>query len=201
MHAKSIARTDSLFVETQAFESQSFGDHSDASSIARFPSFHFNMHTLTSLSQLAGRRFKGSMKVNVVLAVLEVEGPDTIRIKKGADAGREVSILKMILGDEDGTVVKLTAWREIADEWGGSGKAVATKRGDIVHIESQLFILMVMNTRAQCSHYRCQRNDRPCNVHDTDSVAVSQIAACYMLSHDALYSRRRAAAPRFAPGD
>jgi len=94
---------------------------------------------LTTLSQLAGppgKAFKGSRKVNVLLAVLEVEGPDVIRIKKGANAGNSVGILKMILGDEEGNVCKLTAWREVAEEWGGIGKGDATKRGDIVHIES-----------------------------------------------------------------
>jgi len=74
----------------------------------------------------------------VLLAVLEVEGPDVIRIKRGADAGKSVSIFKMILGDEEGNVCKLTAWREVAEEWGGIGKGVATKRGDIVYIESNL---------------------------------------------------------------
>ena len=117
--------------------SQSFRDYSDASSIARFPTFHFNLHTLTSLSQLSENKFKGSIKINVLLAVLEVEGPDTIRIKKGPEAGKEVAILKMILGDEEGTACKLTAWREVAEEWGGSGNTVAAKRGDIVHIESK----------------------------------------------------------------
>ena len=117
--------------------SQSFRDYSDASSIVRFPTFHFNLHTLTSLSQLSENKFKGSIKINVLLAVLEIEGPDTIRIKKGPETGKEISILKMILGDEEGTVCKLTAWREVAEEWGGSGKTVAAKRGDIVHIESR----------------------------------------------------------------
>jgi len=116
--------------------SQSFRDYSDASSIVRFPTFHFNLHTLTSLSQLSENKFKGSIKVNVLLAVLEIEGPDTIRIKKGPEAGKEIAILKMILSDEEGTACKLTAWREVAEEWGGSGKTVAAKRGDIVHIEN-----------------------------------------------------------------
>ena len=130
------SQLDSL-LDTQ--ESQSLRNYyySDASSIARFPTFHFNLHTLTSLSQLSEIKFQGSVKVNVLLAVLEVEGPDTIRIKKGPEAGKEVSILKMILGDEEGTACKLTAWREVAEEWGGSGKTVAAKRGDIVHIESK----------------------------------------------------------------
>ena len=130
----SLLEIDSL-LDTR--NSQSFRDYSDASSIARFPTFHFNLHTLTSLSQLSENKFKGSIKVNVLLAVLEVEGPDTIRIKKGPEAGKEITILKMILGDEEGTVCKLTAWREVAEEWGGSGKTVAAKRGDIVHIESK----------------------------------------------------------------
>lgn len=116
---------------------ESFRNYSDASSIARFPTFHFNLHSLTSLSQLSENKFKGSIKVNVLLAVLEVEGPDTIRIKKGREAGKEIAILKMILGDEEGTACKLTAWREVAEEWGGSGESVAAKRGDIVHIESK----------------------------------------------------------------
>ncbi|KIM35620.1 hypothetical protein M413DRAFT_449665, partial [Hebeloma cylindrosporum] len=134
-------------VESQFVESQSLGNYSDASSIGRFPSFHFNLHSLTSLSQLAGpfgKPFKGSRKVNVLLAVLEVEGPDVIRIKKGADAGKQVGIFKMILGDEEGNVCKLTAWREVAEEWGGIGESVAAKRGDIVHIESNPLLRLII---------------------------------------------------------
>ena len=71
------------------------------------------------------------------LAVLEVEGPDTIRTKKGPKAGEEISLLKMILGDEQGSVCKLAAWREVAEVWGGSdGNGTAVKRGDVVLIES-----------------------------------------------------------------
>ncbi|PPQ66050.1 hypothetical protein CVT24_000232 [Panaeolus cyanescens] len=130
---------DQTGVETQLFEtqeSQSFGNYSDASSIGRFPSYHFSLHSITSLGQLANSGFKGSKKINVLLAVLEVDGPDTIRIKKGVDAGREVSILKLILGDDAGQVCKLTAWREVAELWGGALTAIGTKRGDIVHIEN-----------------------------------------------------------------
>ncbi|KAF9055753.1 hypothetical protein BJ165DRAFT_1521730 [Panaeolus papilionaceus] len=125
-------------VETQfeTQESQSFGNYSDASSIGRFPAYHFSLHRITSLSQLSASGFKGSRKINVLLAVLEVEGPDTIRIKKGVDAGREVSILKLILGDDAGQVCKLTAWRDVAENWGGSVKSIGTKRGDVVHIEN-----------------------------------------------------------------
>ena len=133
--------------------SQSFRDYSDASSIARFPTFHFNLHTLTSLSQLSENKFKGSIKVNVLLAVLEVEGPDTIRIKKGPEAGKEIAILKMILGDEEGTACKLTAWREVAEEWGGSGKTVAAKRGDIVHIESRRIFVRGRASRFESDAY------------------------------------------------
>jgi hypothetical protein len=120
-------------LETQ--ETQSY-NYSDASSIARFPSFHFALHSLTSLSSLPTTSSKGSRKVNILLAVLEVEGPDTIHIKKGADAGKEVAILKLILGDEEGCICKLTAWREVAEAWGGVGDAVGVKRGDVLYVES-----------------------------------------------------------------
>lgn len=125
-------------------ESQSFGPHSLTSSIARFPSFHFNLHSVASLSSLSAqactynRTNKGKLtcKVNLLLAVLEVDGPDTIKIKTGTDAGKDVCILKMILGDEEGEVCKLTAWRDVAEEWSGCGNAVGVKMGDIVYIES-----------------------------------------------------------------
>lgn len=71
-------------------------------------------------------------------AVLEAEGPDTIRVKRGVDAGKEVSLLKLIIGDDDGAVCKLTAWREVAESWGGADPDVPTsiKRGDVVLFES-----------------------------------------------------------------
>lgn len=70
--------------------------------------------------------------MNVLLPVLEVEGPDVICIQKGAEAGKQVGIFKMISGDEEGNMCQLTAWREVAEEWGGVGESVATEREDIV---------------------------------------------------------------------
>ncbi|KAG7094692.1 hypothetical protein E1B28_005511 [Marasmius oreades] len=122
-------------LKTQETEESSY-NYSDTSSIARFPTFHFSLHILTSLSVLCNSGRKGSSKVNMLLAILEVEGPDIIRLKKGADAGKEISIMKMILGEETGCVCKLTAWRETAEVWGGADGAVAAKRGDIVLIQN-----------------------------------------------------------------
>ncbi|KAG6845577.1 hypothetical protein H0H87_007256 [Tephrocybe sp. NHM501043] len=130
-----ISRSRDVQTQFETQETQSY-NYSDTSSIAHFPTFHFSLHALTSLSSLAKSSPKGSRKVNVLLAALEVDGPDTIRIKKGAEAGKEVSVLSLILGDEDGAVCKLTAWREVAEEWGGSGNAVGVKRGDILLIEN-----------------------------------------------------------------
>ncbi|KAJ7755226.1 hypothetical protein B0H16DRAFT_1541468 [Mycena metata] len=130
--SKSMAQTDALLesqFETQ--ESQSY-NYSDASSIARFPAFHFSLNALTSLTSLAKSRVKGTQKVTLLLAVLEVDGPDSFVFKKGKDAGKESFVLKMILGDEDGNVCKLTAWREVAQDWGGCGDDVGAKRGDIL---------------------------------------------------------------------
>ncbi|KAG1765842.1 hypothetical protein EV702DRAFT_981279 [Suillus placidus] len=106
--------------------------YSDASSITRFPHFQISLHKVSSLASLYSENFARGRKVNILLATLEVEGPDTVLVKKGPDAGKEVSVLKMILGDEDGSVCKLTAWRDVADAWG----ALGVKRGDIIYLGS-----------------------------------------------------------------
>ena len=114
-------------------------NYSDASSIACFPTFHFNLHTLVSITQLVKQKTVGTIKISALLAVLEVEGPDTVRIKSGKDAGKEVAVLRLILGDEGGSISKLIAWREVAERWGGQQSTVAVKRGDVVLIESLCF--------------------------------------------------------------
>lgn len=140
--------------ETQETQETGSFDYSDASSINRFPAFQFSLHILTPLSSLRELQRRGpsleqaytsekhglaTTKLNVLAAVLEVEGPDNIRVKKGFDAGKDVSLLKLIIADEDGAVCKLTAWREVAESWGGSLTTDdAVKRGDIALFESKL---------------------------------------------------------------
>ncbi|KAG1742014.1 hypothetical protein EDB19DRAFT_692235 [Suillus lakei] len=115
--------------ETQETTSVSY---SDASSIAHFPHFQISLHNVSSLVSLYSEKIARGRKVNILLAILEMEGPDTVRVKNGPDAGKEVSVLKMILGDEDGSVCKLTAWRDVADAWG----ALGIKRGDIIYLKN-----------------------------------------------------------------
>ena len=135
--------------QTQETQDTGSYDYSDASSIARFPDFHFTLHGLTSISSLLGRgrsEKHAGQKVNVLVTVLEVEGPDVIRLKKGIDAGKEVGILKLILGEDNGSVCKLTAWREVAEAWGGADpdpSAPGIKRGDVVLLESQFFFSLL----------------------------------------------------------
>ncbi|KAJ6617654.1 hypothetical protein B0H10DRAFT_1796993 [Mycena sp. CBHHK59/15] len=130
--SKSVAQTDApLESQFETQDTQSY-NYTDASSIARFPRFHFSLNTLTSLTSLAKSRVKGTKKVTLLLAVLEVDGPDSFTFKKGKDAGKQSYVLKMILGDEDGNVSKLTAWREVAEDWGGAGQETGAKRGDIL---------------------------------------------------------------------
>ncbi|KAG2063955.1 hypothetical protein BDR04DRAFT_1036643 [Suillus decipiens] len=123
------SQSQSALDQTQETTSVSY---SDASSIARFPHFQISLHKVSSLASLYRENIARGRKVNMLLATLEVEGPDTVRVKKGMDAGKEVSVLRMILGDEDGSVCKLTAWRDVADAWG----ALGVKRGDIIYLES-----------------------------------------------------------------
>jgi hypothetical protein len=73
-----------------------------------------------------------SAKVSLVVGVLDVDGPESIRIKRGKDAGKEVSLLKLIIGESAGTITKLTIWRELADEWGGM-----IRKGDAVYLEGK----------------------------------------------------------------
>ncbi|KIP04141.1 hypothetical protein PHLGIDRAFT_76458 [Phlebiopsis gigantea 11061_1 CR5-6] len=143
---------DSRIAETQ--ETQETASYSEAgvgasdTSIARFPENHFSLHSLSSLTVLergmpAAAR---ANKVNLLVAIMEVEGPDTIHIKKGPDSGKEVSILKIIVGDEHGGVCRLTAWREVAEQWGGSyanTPAPSLKRGDVVYLQS-VFLPMLL---------------------------------------------------------
>lgn len=137
--------------ETQDTDSYArSGEYSSDPSVTRFPVFHFPLHSLVPLAAL---EYGGTVtypgipsnqgnkrRVDLLVAVFEIEGPDTIRIKRGVDAGKEVSVLKVIVSEPSGTVCRLTAWREVADRWGGnysdSGEA-SLKRGDIVHLQSE----------------------------------------------------------------
>lgn len=133
-------------------------------------------------------------KINILVAVLEVEGPDTITIRKGADAGKQVSLLKLILGDEEGGVCKLTAWREVADLWGRNEDLPAVKRGDIVSIESMLaspqsplynlptYKLLHRHISIPISHYSL--------LNFAHRLLIPPIQTGDMLPHDAVLSRR-----------
>lgn len=123
----------------------------------------------------------------MLLAALEVEGPDTIRIKKGADAGKEISILKMILGDEAGNVCKLTAWREFAEMWGGAGTAIGAKRGDILLIESKLPDLACCSPHMNRASFRYQCFMGSRDHAFTLCVLILEDQVGDMLSHDAIH--------------
>lgn len=73
--------------------------------------------------------------------MLEVDGPDEVTVRRGPDAGRTVSMLRLIVGDEASTVRKLTAWREVAEAWGGGATqdAVGVRCGDVVYFESTVY--------------------------------------------------------------
>lgn len=94
------------------------------------------------LSDLATKKSKESQMVNILVAILEVDGPNTVTIKNGPGQGSEVSVLKLVVSDESNSIFKLTAWREVAEHWGyhpaaSASQHVQPRRGDIVYIESQ----------------------------------------------------------------
>lgn len=136
---------DSNLEDTQENSGSYNYTYSDSSSIAHLPTFHFNLRGLATLHALAtaasAARSKGSRKVTLLVAVIEVDGPDTVTIKKGIDAGKEVSLLKMVLADDEGGAAKLVAWRETAEIWSGDGRAPSLARGDVVLLESESRLL------------------------------------------------------------
>ena len=114
--------------------------YSDTSSIARFPNFRFSLGTLSVLASAQG-------KTCLLLAVLEVDGPDDVTVRRGPDAGHVVSVLRLIVGDEASTIRKLTAWREVATTWGGATQdAVGIRCGDVVYFESTPCRVLVYNS-------------------------------------------------------
>jgi len=103
----------------------------DDISITRLPSFHIPVNRLSSIESVL--RIENSAhptrKVCLLVAILDMEGPNVVRIKKGQDAGKEVAVLTLVVGDEDGKIAKVTVWRERAEEWGET-----VRKGDVVYM-------------------------------------------------------------------
>lgn len=118
--------------------------HTSSSSIAMFPTIAINPHAISRLAHLISRskEKRESIKSNILVAVLEVDGPSSVMIRKGVDAGKEVSVLKLIVSD-GGPILRVTAWRETADKWGGlqsfseGAYSSGIRRGDVVYLESE----------------------------------------------------------------
>jgi hypothetical protein len=120
------SRLNNLVTVTQDLSASSY---SETSSIARFPSFQFSLGALATLASVKG-------KACLLLAVLEVDGPDQVTVRRGPDVGCVISVLRLIVGDETSTICKLTAWRKVAETWGGVTQAEGVRRGDVVYFES-----------------------------------------------------------------
>ncbi|CAE6409225.1 unnamed protein product [Rhizoctonia solani] len=110
--------------------SQTQSISSASSSIANFPTFHFSLRTLTPLRVALTSAGRGSVKANLLVAVMEVDGPDMITTK----AGQETHMLKLVVGDDEGAAGKITVWGDTALEWAGARKMMGLRRGDIVYL-------------------------------------------------------------------
>ncbi|PVG01569.1 hypothetical protein CPB86DRAFT_79516 [Serendipita vermifera] len=118
-------------------ESVSFNSVSEVSdtSIHRMPRFRIPLHRATTLkSMLQGRAPRNAdfRKVCTLVGVIDIDGPDIVRVKKGKDAGKEIGLLKIIMADADGSIVRLTIWRSLAQTWGES-----IRRGDVIFFEGE----------------------------------------------------------------
>ncbi|KAF9514919.1 hypothetical protein BS47DRAFT_1342527 [Hydnum rufescens UP504] len=161
---------------TRSTLSHSFYSDSE-SSIAMFPNFQFSLHELVNLSALMSERniqrnqgaaaARKMTKLSFLAGVLEVDGPDVVELKRGPDAGMEVALLKLIVGDDRGSIIKITAWRQTAEEWAGSDEAnhPAIKKGDIVCFKNVWFCeappdvpTVTANPKIRSSHEICYRS-------------------------------------------
>ncbi|EJT96855.1 hypothetical protein DACRYDRAFT_102602 [Dacryopinax primogenitus] len=124
-HTRSSLWTDSeSYLPTPASSSEA--------SIHRLPSYRVNPHSLTPLHLLPSlsRARYAPPRVNILVGVLEVSGPETVTIRKGKEAGKEVAVLKLVVGGE-GSVLGVTAWRGCAKTWAQAADA-GVRRGDVV---------------------------------------------------------------------
>ncbi|KAG9100388.1 hypothetical protein FRC06_004164 [Ceratobasidium sp. 370] len=100
----------------------------ESSSVINFPAFHFSLRTLTPLRVALTPAGRGSVRATLLVAVLEVDGPDPITTKNG----QETHLLRLVIGEDDGSAGKLVAWGDSALEWGGARKMPGLRRGDVV---------------------------------------------------------------------
>lgn len=108
-----------------------FDAQQDDISITRLPFFHIPVNRLSSIDSVL--RIENSAnptrKVCLLVAILDMEGPNVVRVKRGQDVGKEVAVLTLVVGDEGGKIAKITAWRERAEEWGEM-----VRKGDVVYM-------------------------------------------------------------------
>ncbi|KAG8702086.1 hypothetical protein FRC09_004963 [Ceratobasidium sp. 395] len=105
----------------------------DSSSVINFPTFHFSLRALTPLRVTLTPAGRGSVRATLLVAVLEVDGPDPITTK----GGQETHLLRLVVGEDDGSVGKLVAWGDTALEWGGAHRMPGLRRGDVVLLSGQ----------------------------------------------------------------
>jgi hypothetical protein len=74
------------------------------------------------------------VKASILVVVIDVQGPDSVTIKKGVAEGTKVSRLQLTVGDDDDAIASLTAWRETAERWGNATEDVGLKKGDVVFL-------------------------------------------------------------------
>ncbi|KAG8805418.1 hypothetical protein FRC17_005527 [Serendipita sp. 399] len=85
-------------------------------------------------------------KISVLVGILDLDGPNYVRLKQGVDVGKEVALLKLVLMDGNGVVVKLTVWRDLADTWGDQ-----LKKGDVVLFQNILFTRSTDGSSTGCT--------------------------------------------------
>jgi hypothetical protein len=116
-----------------------------------FPHFAFKFNELSSLSDIVAQHHETGRRpstISFLAAVLEVDGPASVLLKRGPEAGKDVAVLNLIVAEDQSSIMKLTAWREVAEDMSGFDEAnkPKVKQGDIVFFQSRFYSLMVIHT-------------------------------------------------------
>lgn len=103
-------------------------------SIVNLPSWSFSLASITPLSHIM-RGKTNAKKVNLLVVVHEIEGPETIPLKKPSlnKTGRMQAVRRatLLVLDESALTMSIVLWDDYADKWAGE----YLRAGDVVYLQ------------------------------------------------------------------
>jgi hypothetical protein len=145
--------------------------------------------SLSSIVANALARRPETVKVSTLVAILDLNGPSSVVIRKGRSIGTTITLFELIVGDESDTTATVTVWSELAERWGNLTEDAGVKKGDIVVLESMscplqsICALMPLDITAHCT-----RDETV--AFSASTAAKSSCVICYRTFLDSEDDRR-----------